>query len=245
MTLKLASIATGVVILSGCIGVSQRLNQAGEPGVISGAKVKRCTPGRAVPAPDGLLDDFEDGNTQLADIDKRGGYWWKSQDAAGSEFSTEGFKPADGGADGSAKGGHAAGKTVSGSPTDAWGVNFGANFSAQGVYDASKYVGIVFKAKKTKDSTAPVRFKVGDINTHPDSGGQCKSCWNHWGMDLHLTTEWKEYKILFSDLRQAAGWGDPRPKSIVPDKVFSFDFSIGSSGTFDIWVDDFYFLTCQ
>ena len=112
------------------------------------------------------------------------------------------------------------------------------------IHDASRYVGISFKAKTEKGTTAPIRFKVGDVNTHPDHG-ICKDCWNHWGKNIFAKTRWTEHKVLFSELKQADGWGDPRPASIVPDKLYSLDFSLGGSGKFDVWIDDIRFLVCQ
>ena len=60
------------------------------------------------------------------------------------------------------------------------------------------------------ESTRKARFKIADINTHKDAG-ICKACWNHFGKDLTLTTEWKEYRVTFSGAEQEPGWGDPRP----------------------------------
>jgi hypothetical protein len=199
--------------------------------------------GDAKPADDGLIADLEDGGGQIAQLDGRGGYWWSAQDDKGSRIENkEDLKPVEGGVNGSL-GMHAHGSTAS--EQDAWGINFGATFmSGRGdAYDASKYVGISFKAKVGEDSTKKVRFKVGDVNTHADAG-QCKACWNHFGKDLSLTTDWKEYQIFFAELAQAPGWGDPRPESIAVDKLVNIDWSIGGGGPFDIWVDDIHFLTC-
>ena len=78
-------------------------------------------------------------------------------------------------------------------------------------YNASKYAGIAFKAKVgSPDSTRNVRLKIADVNTRKDAG-ICKTCWNHFGKDLAMTPEWKEYRVTFSGAAQAAGWGDPRP----------------------------------
>ncbi len=222
----------------GCIGVSQSLSHSsgpiGEP---------RSCPALTMPAPDGLIDDFEDGNTQLAPQDGRDGYWWTGTDEKGSAFLNADLGPVEGGGSGSSKAIHVYGKT-SDAP-EAWGINFGANFSSAGLYDAKRYVGIEFRAKVgTADASRRVRLKIGDVNTHPDFG-VCKDCWNHFGKDISLSTEWKEYTVLFSGVRQAEGWGDPRPSHITVNQLFSLDFSVGPGQAFDIWIDDVRFLTCK
>ncbi|HVZ86645.1 MAG TPA: carbohydrate binding domain-containing protein, partial [Polyangia bacterium] len=110
--------------------------------------------------------------------------------------------------------------------------------------DASKYAGIAFKAKVAPGTSTSVRFNIGDINTHPN-GNICTSCWNHFGKDLILTTEWKEYKIMFADARQQPDWGVPRPLSLTPSKLIEIDWQIGPGRSYDIWVDDITFLDCK
>ncbi len=237
MTKKLLCGLTTFLLGTACVGVSAHRSQPPDP-----SDVTTCF-GQIVPAgPDGLLDDFEDGNNQLAAREGRGGYWWRSADSSGSGFLTPDVQPVAGGAAGSKLAQHQAGKTASGG--EAWGVNFGANFVTAGLYDASKYVGLRFRAKVGPGSTRNVRLKIGDVNTHP-SAGPCKTCWNHFGKDLSLTEEWREYQVLFAGLQQAEGWGDPRPSSVSPNKLFSLDFTVGPGQSFDVWVDDLEFLTCK
>ncbi len=253
--LRLAT-ACGVLLLGfslpSCIGVSAS-QQAGCPtegGEAAGpattnasaADLKVCS-GDTNLAADGSIDDFEDGDSQLTEIDGRDGYWWKHADPSGSTIEPEEFTAVEAGS-GSALALHYFGKT-SAAP-DAYGSSFGVNFSSAGVYDASKYVGLVFKAKVSAESAKKIRFKIGDINTHPDAGGGCGSCWNHFGKDLTLTAEWHEYQILFKELEQAPGWGDPRPPAIDPSKLYSLDWTIPQgSGAFEIWVDDVHFIDCK
>jgi hypothetical protein len=227
----------------GCIGVSQKRTIAGVVGG-TGADVKACHAGTRL-ADDGLIDDFEDGNTQSNVEGGRDGYWWPKKDKVGSTIDPNPFAPSSGAGDGSDMAMHASGLTSS--AEGAWGAGFGVNFlggGSSGVYDASKYAGITFKARVGPGTSTSVRFKIGDINTHED-GHVCKSCWNHFGKDLILTTEWKEYKIMFSEARQEAGWGDPRPLSVTPSKLISIDWSIGPGRTYDIWIDDLAFIDCK
>jgi len=228
--------------ISGCIGVSQKKMT---PGIVGGraTDLRVCRAGTR-PAEDGNLDDFEDDNNQVTLEGGRDGYWWTKKDEKGSTVEPDPFAPSEGGADGSEMSLRGFGKT-SAAP-DAWGAGFGVNLvSNQGAfYDASRYVGISFKAKVGAGSTTTVRFKIGDVNTHQDAH-VCRACWNHFGKDITLTNQWKEYKVLFTEARQEPYWGDPRPAAVTPSKLVSIDWSIGTGQSFDIWVDDIRFLECQ
>jgi hypothetical protein len=233
------------IAAAGCIDAASRMgNCPATPGggtvtAAASAPPKGCPTG-AHAAPDGLIDDFEDGDTQVAKQGDRDGYWFTAHDDKGSTINPTPLKIADGGA-GSAKAIHVDGKTAAGD--GAWGSQLGVNFLSKGLYDASKYAGISFKAKIGSGSANKVRLKVGDVNTHPD-GGVCKSCWNHFGKDIPLTTDWQEFKVTFADMKQEAGWGDPVP-AITPSKLVSINWSIGPSGAFDLWIDDLQFIVCN
>jgi hypothetical protein len=230
------------LLACGCIGVSQKRTVAGAVGG-TGTDVKTCHAGTRV-ADDGLIDDFEDGNTQSNLEGGRDGYWWPKKDTFGSTLEPDPFAPSSGAADGSDMAMHAFGKTSS--ADGAWGAGFGVNFlSGSGFYDASKYAGFTFKAKAAPGTSTSVRFKIGDVNTHMDGHVCSKACWNHFGKNLILTSEWKEYKVSFSEARQEPDWGDPRPESVTPSKLVSIDWSIGTGQTYDIWVDDLAFTQCK
>jgi hypothetical protein len=223
---------------AGCIGVSAKRSSAA--GVVGGnvADLNVCRAGVRV-ADDGAIDDFEDGNNQLSLEGGRDGYWYTAHDPMGSTVE---MAMQEGGAGGSEQSLHITGTTVGGDESKAWGAQVGAMFAGKGPYDASKYAGIVFKARATK--VGQVRFNIGDINTHLD-GKVCETCWNHFGKTLSLTPEWKEYRILFTDARQADGWGKPRPAAITPSKLYNLEFKIGGAQTYDISVDDVAFLSCR
>jgi hypothetical protein len=229
------------VASASCVDASQRMatcpTGAGD-GPAGAAALKSCSSG-GHPSDDGLVDDFEDGDNQLSKVGGRDGYWFTSHDNKGSSIGPNPLKIDQGGA-GTSKAMHVNGQTSGDS--GAWGALFGANFASQGLYDASKYAGISFKAKVGASSTRKVRFKVGDVNTHPD-GGVCKSCWNHFGKDLLLTTDWKDYQVTFAEMKQEAGWGEPRP-AVTPSQLMSINWSIGTGQTFDVWIDDIQFFEC-
>jgi hypothetical protein len=239
LPLLLAAALTGAGT-GGCIGVSAKSTGAAVPGAASA--VKRCRSVRA--ADDGALDDLEDNNTQIMTSVGREGYWWSAHDPKGSTIDMQVAEP---GAGGSELAMHITGKTVPGKAEDEfWGAMVGMNFVPDGhLYDASKYAGIAFKAKVgTPDSARAMRFKIADVNTHKDFG-ICKACWNHFGKDLTLTPEWKEYRVTFSGAEQEAGWGDPRPQAVTPSKLFGLNWSVGAGNTYDIWIDDVTFLDCE
>ncbi len=230
----------------GCIGVSQPKMDASAP---SDDALAAC-PGGLLPAADGNIDDFEDGNQQGTPEGGRSGSWYLSADSSGSAFTTPaaGYATAEGGADGSTTSLHVAGKTVAGDPSAAWGVEIGLNFLETGgeFYDASKYKAFFFKAKlgsKTADKS--VRVSLTDVNTHP-SGTVCTTCYNHFNNNIELTPDWKEYTLAFEDLRQRDGWGAPRPPRLTPEKLVSLNYQVGGAvKEFDMWIDDLKFLECK
>jgi len=206
-------------------------------------KLEVCS-GELQPAADGLVDDFEDGDNQVAALAGRGGTWWSAKDALGSVFThpTGSLLPSEGGAD-SAKAMHVSGKTVTGS-NDAWGIEIGANFinARGGLYDASKYAGLRFKAKAT-GPTQTVRVNLGDVNTHADTG-VCTTCWNHFRKDFPLHETWQTYTMRFADLTQRDGWGAPRPANLFASKLVTVSFALDGGKEFDVWIDDIEFLVC-
>jgi hypothetical protein len=238
-----ALLALGVlgssVEMGGCIDASKRV-AAAPPDSASTPSTAACAKGIR-PADDGALEDAEDNDTQVTKVGGRDGYWFTSADPNGSTILPTPFKMSDDGAGGSKHAVHISGQTSS--VNGAWGVLIGANMVGVGAYDASPYVGVAFKAKVGARATKKVRFKVGDVNTHPD-GGVCKTCWNHFGKDLDLTSEWQEYQIPFAEMTQEAGWGDKVP-AITPSKIISINWSIGPGQAYDLWLDDIVFFVCQ
>lgn len=234
--LPIIPLVTCALFSFGCIGVSAK--RAASPG---GAVINRC---RDVKVPrDGLFDDFEDGDRQANKAGGRGGYWWTKKDEVGSTIE---FVPDEPGAGGSELAMHVTGMTAKGDATTAWGAGLGVNFTTQNgaVYDASKYAGVVFKAKAGPDGARTVRFNIADKFTHKD-GGICKTCWNHFGAYITLGTEWKEYKVMFGAASQRADWGDPRPISISPNVLFGLDWSVEGGGPYDFWLDDIALVECE
>jgi endoglucanase len=245
---KAIAFATGVsgLCAAGCIAPPAGSNTPGAaPGSaasLGGASAfKDC-------GPSGMIDDGEDGNNQNLPNDNRGGYWYTFRDKkgttvdpiAGEDGGT--FAMTEGFGHGSQFGARYHGKVGTGAPLFAgMGVNF---VDPKAPYDASKYAGIAFWAKRGENSVPKVRLKVPDSNTDPD-GGVCTECFNDFGADLTLTTDWKMYIFPWKSMKQMPGWGNPRKPHISPAKIYGIQFQVNvPSANYDIAVDDLKFI-CQ
>ena len=95
-----------------------------------------------------------------------------------------------------------------------------------------------------ENSTGKVRLKIPDVNTDPE-GGACTECFNDFGGDLNLTTDWKQYIFPWKAMKQMPGWGNPRKPHITPSKLFGIQFQVNvPSANYDIFIDDIKFV-CQ
>ena len=82
------------------------------------------------------------------------------------------------------------------------------------------------------------------MNTDPE-GGVCTECFNDFGGDLKLTTEWKQYIFPWKAMKQMPGWGSPRKPHITPSKIYGIQFQVNiPSANYDIYIDDLKFI-CQ
>jgi endoglucanase len=214
----------------------------------TGDDVKNSPEGKACPAT-GKIEDGEDNNNQVIVQDGRSGYMYTFVDTEGSTITpTAGaqggvFQVSPGGANGSQ---YAVRMTGSIGQANVVFAGMGMNFvDPKGPYDASKYKGISFWAKKSPGTTPMVRLKVPDKNTDPD-GGVCSACFNDFGRDLNLTDEWTEYVIPFFTMSQLPGWGSPHVSSIDSKGLYAIQFQVNEKGQkYDIWVDDVAFTGCE
>lgn len=197
--------------------------------------------------PDGVLDDGEDGNNQNLPVGDRGGYWYTFRDKKGTTIDPTAGE--DGGTFAMSEGGHNSqfaarfhGKIGTGAPLfGGMGMNF---VDPKAPYDASKYAGIMFWARRGETSTPKVRLKVPDANTDPD-GGVCTECFNDFGADLSLTPDWKLYIFPWKSMKQMPGWGNPRKPHITQAKIYGIQFQVNiPSANYDIYIDDLKFI-CQ
>jgi endoglucanase len=193
----------------------------------------------------GLIDDGEDGNNQNIVGADRGGYWYTFRDKRGT--TVEPAAGEDGGTFTMSPGGHASsfaaryrGKVATGAPLFA---GMGMNFvDPKAAYDATKYAGIAFWARRAETSTGKVRLKIPDATTDPE-GGVCTECFNDFGADINLTTDWKLYVFPWASLKQMPYWGSPRKPHIAPGKIYGVQFQVNvPSASYDISVDDLQFI---
>jgi hypothetical protein len=196
--------------------------------------------------PSDLIDDLEDGDDAINETNGRMGGWYTFNDESTTGTQTppsSGFMTATGGADGSA---FAA--ATSGHGFTVWGAGMGFDLNnpeAVGMtgprapYDASRFAGIVFKAK----GNVPVTVSLEVVGVTPtDRGGTCvpsmtmgEECDDLHGTLIDPTSEWKEYVVEFSRLRQG-GWGKTVP--FAATDVTAVLFQTDKDVSFDIAVDD-------
>lgn len=224
--------AAALALAAGC-----RVNPT-DPSLASTPEGKACPP-------DAKIEDAEGNDNQVIVQDGRSGYIYTYVDPEGSSIDPPGGAPfvmTPGGANGSQFALRINGQLATASVVyAAMGMNF---VDPKGPYDASKYQGISFLAKKGPGSTGKVRVKFPDRNTDPD-GGVCGACSNDFGMPLTLSEEWQQFIVPFSALRQEPGWGNPRPRSLETEAVYAVQFQVNEKGKpFDIWVDDLAFTGC-
>jgi endoglucanase len=235
------------IALAMLIGLTASLGACKKKVIVTGAEVKSSPEGRACPRSEGLIADGENNSNQIADIKNRGGYWYTFSDDLGTSVVPETgknggtFQMSPGGANGTKFAAHMSG-TVGGSGNVHAGM--GLNFvDPKGQYNASKYKGVSFWAKKGP-GTGAVRLKVPDVATEPD-GKVCKECFNDFGMDLTLTDQWTQYTIPFTSMKQLKGWGSPHTDGVDPATLYGLQWQVNEPGAqFDIWIDEIEFTGC-
>jgi hypothetical protein len=132
--------------------------------------------------------------------------------------------------------------------------------------DLSGYSGLVFWAMAKKDAGATtILVQFQDENTDP-RGGICNpmpnsvdACYNGYGVLLTLGDTLTRYEIDFSELEQNPLWGHrPKPSVFDAEHAYGLVFQVDTPGgtctapitcvggppelTFDVWVDDLYFV---
>jgi hypothetical protein len=232
--MKNASIASVALLTFAAVGTGCSLNQFRGP---AQEEVHTC-------AEKALIENAEDQDDQILLREGRGGYLYTFVDKAGSRISPDEnhFKMEFGGAPGSKYAIHVKGRTGTGGEIYA-GVGFDFKSTPE-TYEAKQYKGLAFSARIKAGSEEHWRFMVGDVNTDP-KGKVCKECDNDWGTPFKPTEEWTRYEVLFSDLKQEAGWGQPRPPTVDTAKLFGMKWQMATpNAAFDLWVDDISFVGC-
>lgn len=237
-TTRFISQGTALVLSAGLVGATGCRVNPTSPDMENSSEGKACPP-------EAKIEDGEDNNNQVIVQDGRSGYIYTYADPEGTTIDPAGggqFNMTPGGANGSQYALRMNGQLGNGSVVyAAMGMNF---TDPKGPYDASKYQGISFFAKKGPSTTSKLRIKFPDKNTDPD-GGVCGACSNDFGMPLTLSEEWQKFIVPFSALRQESGWGNPRPRSVESEAIFAVQFQVNEKGKpFDVWLDDLAFTGC-
>lgn len=232
ITLSLAPFAL-IVVTGACVSacITSPPSEFGATPIAKKEHLGRC--------PDGLIDDLEDNDPQIAKKEGREGYWFTFADTKGSTIFPKGeFKAEPGGPDGSHLAAHMHG-TITASGKDPY-VGMGFSFlNPKGSYDGTKYKGISFWAK----GPGKVRFEVPDVNTQPE-GDRCSDCYNNFGVELYLDDQWKRYTVPFERIAQQSGWGD-QTGAVAVKELYGVQWQFKTAGAnYDIWIDDIEFVGC-
>ena len=120
-----------------------------------------------------------------------------------------------------------------------------------GTVDASQYTGVQFYAIVNTGALG-ARLTIGNLYTEP-SGGMCtttagpRSCYDHPGAQLAISTAWMKYQVPFASLTQL-GFGNPSPLGAQFPKgalvQLKWDIAISATGPtppWELWVDDLTF----
>lgn len=226
------SIATTVSTL-GCVAPGAL------PSATHASSLREC-------GPQGLLDDFEDNDAQASPAEDRGGYWYTYSDKSGSKVWPEPgetggtFEVSPGGHNNSKFAARMRGKLAPGPVVyAALGVSL---TDPREPYDASRYEGITFYARRGAAATAQARVKLPDGNTDPE-GQVCSDCYNDYGVTLVVGEQWQRFVLPFRDMKQAPNWGAPRRPHIDSKRLIAINWEVNTPGAdFDLWVDDLAFI---
>lgn len=214
------------------------------------------TPGScAAVAATELLADFENGEAKVLEVGGRGSSFFLYNDGTGTQMPLKIVNtPLEAKAEGACS--SAFGFRTWGSGFTGYGAGVGSDFVAKvagqrAQYDATAYTGIAVRAKAV--SPVSVRISVSDINTATE-GGVCvnttdplnnQRCGDYFGQEVALTTEWKDYVLLFTSMAQR-GWGMPIATGAAVAKVYTVRVQVPGDKalppSFDFIIDDLRFV---
>jgi len=185
-----------------------------------------------------LIDDFEDGDSQLLPNAGRNGAWFASNDGSSQQIPSPSgdFLPSllSPARPGSMRALHTTGANFT-----TWGALIGANFVINGgapeAYDISAHTGITFSARLGKTTAAKmVRVMISNADTTTTPG--CLACGDHFGTAVYLGDMFQTFRLPFAMFKQQ-GWGKQFP-TFDTTKTFTLGFLWGARQTFDVWIDD-------
>jgi hypothetical protein len=138
-------------------------------------------------------------------------------------------------------------------------LNYGAgmNFNLEGCKDVSDYTGVSFWAKGSSKNEADqtlkmaednaLNFRVTTAGSHGiimvdgvNVGGDCDTskpgCFNPPQTNIELTSEWKQYKVTFAELKVPSGAAPNSAINAAMDNVMLLGWH-SENATFDFAID--------
>jgi hypothetical protein len=236
MLLRHAPLLLALLATAGCGQVDAAVADGSPPGAADAGPDSTAASDAAPVDETALIDDLEDGDTEIRAVDGRVGYWFTVHDPSAGHQAPSPFGASPGGAADS----DFAAATYGGGFTT-WGAKLGlALHTAQGVvgvYDASRFHGLRFQAR----GNVAVRVALSTIGLRSvEYGGACTPaegapCADYYGSVIELTPDWQEYTIPYLQLRQA-GWG--QVVGFDAATAVGIEFQIDKNLDFDFAVDD-------
>lgn len=197
--------------------------------------------------PNDLISDFESGEAKVIEVNGRSGSWFMSDDGTGSALPVkEPNTPLPAEATGACDSMYAF--QTSGMGFSGWGALVATDLvpkvsDVKQPYDASAYSGIALRAKAADNLQLRIELATGGTM---EEGGQCNPdavtgdadrCGDHFGINVVLTSEWKDVVIPFTQLTQK-GWG--LPVTFDASKIYTVRLKV-EGGDYDYSVDDVHF----
>jgi len=190
----------------------------------------KCIADSVVVAAADIIDDFEDGDFNVAPLGGRNGNWYVYGDGTG----TLGFDVTGINRGASLKGIHTKGKDFT-----KWGSGMGVDMqSAKAPYNAGAYSGVTFWARAA--AAQPVLVVFPDIDTDP-GGKLCTTCDHHYNKTVQVGTGWQRFVVNFADLVLESGT-IPEPTMFKPDGLISVQFRFAPNQSYELFVDDLAFV---
>lgn len=189
------------------------------------------------PVPPELIDDGEDSNSRIRSHQGRSGYWSTFDESCvlSPTSSSSPFMSAV--TEGTGSGSFALHFVASGGAENGCGVNLELTSNPVEPYDASAYSGIAFGAR-SETGEQIVSFRIVLAATDPRFE-LCEVCYDHFRIDVELSTTWQEFTVPFASLAQA-GWGDP-VDAVDPAALVGIQW-VAPPGDADFWLDDVRFV---
>jgi hypothetical protein len=216
------------------------LEEGGVPNTSDASSADSGTDAGVLP-PEGLLiDDMEDGDAFIAQVGGRQGAWYLYNDgSSGDQWPVPvNMTPVT-----DREGASSYALRFGASGFTGWGSGIATPLADFSPYDVSRFIGISFWARVEEGSKQGIRVNLPTLQTTP-AGGACYGsgeyrCYDYFGTDLTLSTEWALYTVYFRDITQI-GWGYKPPDGFDAPSLQEINFFPGEAH--DVWIDDVVFL---